>query len=390
MRIAYLDLVGGISGDMFLAVLYEAGVPEEVFEETFARLPGQITWQRETVCVNGLKASRIKIDAQDKGALPQKYEELISLVEKLDFSGPIKNQAKKILKIIFEAEAEAHGKSLEEIHLHELSAYDTLADIFGVLAGLDYLQIKRIYASEIPLGRGIINTSHGKIPVPAPATVNILKGLPVVGIYEDAETVTPTGGALLRVLVSSFGPMPSMVLEKVGVSTGTFIFKSRPNMLRLFLGTPKEPEGLIAETLVEIETNIDDQSPEELAYVTEKLLQAGALDVGFVPFYMKKGRPGLKLWILAEPGLTRDLVEIIFAETRTLGLRIKEVRRLSCLREIKEVDTPWGRVKVKRSLAPFPKFKVEFEDLKRLARLHGIPLFKLRQEIEAFLLTQKF
>ncbi len=385
MRLAYLDLIGGISGDMFLAALHGAGVPKEIFDETFARLPGKIYWQCEKVEVNGLKALRIKIDAYEKGSLPQKYHELISLVERLDFSESIKTQAKEILKIIFEAEAEAHGKTLEEIHLHELSAYDTLADIFGVLVGLDFLGIEGLFASEIPLGRAVIDTSHGKIPIPAPATINILKDLPVVGIPEEAETVTPTGAALLRVLVSNFGPLPSMVLEKIGVSTGTFIFKSRPNMLRFFLGKTENFEELICETLVEIETNIDDQSPEELAYVAEKILEAGALDVGFVPFYMKKGRPGIKFFILAKPNKVLSLTYLVLKETKTLGVRLKEVKRISCERQIEEVSTPWGKVRVKKAKFPCKDFKVEFEDLKNIAEQTNSSIKEIKRKIESYL-----
>ncbi|WP_456371333.1 nickel pincer cofactor biosynthesis protein LarC, partial [Thermodesulfatator atlanticus] len=341
MPIAYLDLIGGIAGDIFLAALLDAGYPEPHLATVLKKLPGGLSFKTENLKINGVSAKKVSIVARTPGVLPQKRTELFSLVDRLPFEQKVLAKAKNILETIFQAEAKVHGENINQVHLHELSAFDTLADIFGVLEGLSYLEVEEVCASEIPLGRGLIHSSHGILPAPAPATLEILKGLPVKGIPEEKETVTPTGAALLKNLVKDFGPFPEMRISKVGYGAGHQKFDTCPNILRFLLG--KRPvEKSNEEKVVELEANIDDKTPEELAFLAEKLMSSGALDVGFTPFFMKKGRPGFKLCVLAKPENTNQLVKIFFSEEASLGVRIREIKRKTCPRQIKKISTPWG------------------------------------------------
>ena len=384
---AYLELVGGLSGDMFLAALLSAGVPEKVFEETLRKLPGGLSLECKAVNLNGLKALRVEVKASAPGTLPNTYPKLKELVRRLPFPPEVLRQAEEMLKALFEAEAEVHGRPLEAVHLHELSAYDTLADLLGVLCGLRHLGVKELYASEVPLGQGLISTAHGRLPAPAPATLKLLEGLPVKGVAVEGETVTPTGAVLLKTLVKDFGPPPPMRLKKVGLGAGHRSFPSLPNLVRLWLGDPPhDTEGVSCETVFELETNLDDQSPEELAHLAALLFEAGALDVGFVPFFMKKGRPGVKLCVLSRPEALKPLLSLIFQECGALGVRFREVRRVVRPRKTKKISTPWGEVRVKSS---GEHFKVEFEDLKRISREKKVPLYLLRQKITAWLIENE-
>ncbi|WP_456370844.1 nickel pincer cofactor biosynthesis protein LarC [Thermodesulfatator atlanticus] len=385
MPIAYLDLIGGIAGDIFLAALLDAGYPETHLATVLKQLPGGLSLKTENLKINGVSAKKVSIVARTTGVLPQKRTELFSLVDRLPFEKKVLAKAKNILETIFQAEAKVHGEDINQVHLHELSAFDTLADIFGVLGGLSYLKVEEVCASEIPLGRGLIHSRHGILPAPAPATLEILKGLPVKGIPEKKETVTPTGAALLKNLVKDFGPFPEMRISKVGYGAGHQKFDTCPNILRLLVGKKRTTENLSGEKVVELEANIDDKTPEELAFLAEKLMSSGALDVGFTPFFMKKGRPGFKLCILAKPENTNQLVKIFFSEETSLGVRIREIKRKTCPRQIKKISTPWGEISVKFAKAPCDSFKIEFEDLKKLSEQTGIPLIKLKKNIESYL-----
>jgi uncharacterized protein (DUF111 family) len=252
---------------------------------------------------------------------------------------------------------------------------------------VEELGIEKIWASPVPVGRGLLQGAHGPLPLPAPAAAEILKGLELYGINEEVETVTPTGAVLLRCLAVGQGPFPRMRLEAVGLGAGHREFVTRPNVLRLFVGAPTVEEDLLCEEVVELEANLDDQTPETLAEAATRLLAAGALDVGFSPFYMKKGRPAYKLQVLACPGDETRLARMIFSETGSLGVRLREIRRLVIPREIQKIQTPWGAVRVKVSWLEGKKFfKPEFEDVKTLAQKEGKPLREMYQELYSFLL----
>ncbi len=380
--LAYLDLIGGFAGNMFLAALLDIGLPKETLAEVLAKLPGKLIFEVKETRKHGLRALHLEIKSQAPGSLPSEYVPLKELIDKLPFSKETISLAQKMIDELFEAEACVHGKPLEEIHLHELSAFDTLADIFGALEGVRYFQFGKIFASPIPLGRGFINSSHGVLPLPAPATLKLLEGLPVYGISVEGETITPTGALILKNLVHSFGPLPSFSVEKCGYGAGTKDFTEVPNLVRLWIGQEKYPKGIASETVMEIETNLDDHNPEDLAHLASILWEAGALDVGFIPFFMKKGRPGIKLCVLVRPEEALQLLSIIFRETGTLGIRIRETRRFIRQRETKLLETPWGILRAKFSGNQL--LKLEYEDLKKLSQERKIPLRELRRQIEAW------
>ncbi len=382
MPILYLDLVGGIAGDMWLAALLDLGLSKETLNHFLRILPGKPKIQARKVSKAGLSALKVEIETKDD-LFPKTYSETMTFLEKLPLKKRIKEKAQEIFQVLFETEAEVHGQSLENIHLHELAAGDTMVDILGVLWALETLNIEKIFVSPIPLGSGLIKSSHGPLPLPAPATLQLLKGFEIYGIEEPVETVTPTGAVLIKTLTEGTAPFPSMTLKKIGIGAGNHEFKTRPNILRLFLGETKLVEGLLWEQVVELETNLDDETPEVLAYAAENLLKAGALDVGFLPFFMKKGRPGHKLVVLARPGEEIKLAQIVLAETGSLGVRIQKVTRLVVPREIKEITTPWGSIRLKIAyFSEGKKFvKPEWEDLKRLAQKTGKPLRELIREV---------
>ncbi len=337
----------------------------------------------ERVTVSGLSALRVRLFAEDSGALPPRFSEFMALLDRLELKAELREKARKIFELIFSAEAWVHGKDPSEVNLHELSAYDTLGDVLGVLYGLHHLGISELYASPLPLGSGLLETAHGRLPHPAPAAVEILRGVPVYGVPEEVETVTPTGAALVRVLARDFGPMPPLRLETVGLGAGTFTLKTRPNILRLFVGAP-EP-AISSEEVVEILCDLDDESPEVLARVAERLLSEGALDAGFLPRTMKRGRPGVRLEALVRPEDVERLSALILEETSTLGVRLRRTERRVLSRRVETVETPYGpvRVKVARTPSGAEKIKPEYRDLARLSEKTGIPLRRLSEEVKA-------
>ena len=382
MRRAYLQAVGGVAGDMLLAAVISAGAPEAELANFLAGLPGRLILQTEHVTVSGLSALRVKLSAAEPGGLPSRFSAFMEMVEGLAIEETLKARAREIFQVIFQAEARVHGRSLSEVHLHELSAYDTLGDVLGVLYGLQLLRVSELYVSPLPLGSGLIETAHGTLPLPAPATLEILREIPVYGIPESFETVTPTGAALVKVLARGFGKMPSMEIEAVGTGAGSSVFETRPNVVRLLVG--RVPEVEVAEEVWEIVTDLDDESPEVLGYLMERLLSAGALDVGFLPRFMKKGRPGVRLEVLSQPEKLEALARLVLEETGTLGVRLRRVERRTLRREIRTVKTPWGtvRVKVARSPEGGLKLKPEYEDLRKIARKSGLPLRRVREEVQ--------
>ena len=383
MRRAWLQAMGGVAGDMFLAALISAGVPEAELANFLACLPGRLILRTERVTVSGLSALRVRLSAEDSGALPPRFSEFMALLDRLELKAGLREKARKIFELIFSAEARVHGKAPSEVNLHELSAYDTLGDVLGVLYGLHHLGISELYASPLPLGSGLLETVHGRLPHPAPAAAEILRGVPVYGVPEEMETVTPTGAALVRVLARDFGPMPPLRLETVGLGAGTFTLKTRPNILRLFVGAP-EP-AISSEEVVEIVCDLDDESPEVLARVAERLLSEGALDAGFLPRTMKRGRPGVRLEALVRPEDVERLSALILEETSTLGVRLRRTERRVLSRRVETVETPYGpvRVKVARTPSGAEKIKPEYRDLARLSEKTGIPLRRLSEEVKA-------
>ncbi len=383
MKVAYFDCIAGVSGDMILGALLDAGLPEATLRECLAalRLDGfELRVQR----VRKHAFSATKVDVLVADDVPERHlADIERLVRQGDLPPAIEEKALGILGRLAQVEADIHGTTPDEVHLHELGGVDTIVDVVGALSGLDALGIERLYASPLPLGRGFTRSAHGRIPLPAPATVALLKDVPVVGSELEVELVTPTGAVLLASLVETFGPMPAMTLRAVGYGAGTRDLPI-PNVLRLLVGEQSPPGEAVTETLAVLETNVDDLNPEIYDYVMARLFEAGALDVFLSPIQMKKNRPATLLRVICRPDDAQTLTAILFAETSTLGVRQQTVARYALPRAMHSVETPYGPVRVKVARwAGGRKASPEYEDCRRLAELHGVPLRQVYRAAES-------
>jgi pyridinium-3,5-bisthiocarboxylic acid mononucleotide nickel chelatase len=374
MKLLYFDCVAGASGDMILAALLAAGLDEAALRARLAnlRLPG-FDLRIDRVQKSGIGAIHVDVLVDDN--LPERHlGDLVGVVESADLPDRVIEKSVGILRRIGRVEAGIHGAPDEEhVHLHELGGLDTLVDVVGGVSGIDLLGVDNVVCSPIPLGRGFVHSAHGRIPVPAPATVALLQGAPVVGSEVEGETVTPTGAALLTSLASSYGPIPAMTLRSAGYGAGRKEW-AIPNVLRVLIGDI-ETKRVQVETLSILETNVDDLNPETYDYVMARLFAAGALDVFLTPVHMKKNRPATLLTALCRPQSVDALSEILFAETSTLGIRRYEVLRTCLPREIRSVETPFGPVRVKvATYGDHEKAAPEYEDCRRAAEAHGVPL----------------
>lgn len=383
MKLAYFDCIAGASGDMILGALLDAGLPEATLRAQLAalHLDGfELNCRR----VDKQGFSALKVDVIVADDVPARHlSDIEAIVRQSDLSEAIKDQAVAIFRRLGEVEAGIHGTTLDRVHLHELGGVDTIIDIVGTLVGLEALGIDRIAASPLPMGRGFGRGAHGQIPLPAPATIALLKGVPVVGSDLDMELVTPTGAVLLNSLVQDFGPIPAMTLTSVGYGAGGRDLPI-PNLLRLLIGEQAGSNQAKLETLEILETNIDDLNPEFYDYIMARLFEAGALDVFFSPIQMKKNRPATLLRILCRPHQVEALIAILFAETSTLGIRHQTVQRHSLARSLHTVETPYGPVRVKIAYTGGEQTKAapEYEDCRRLAAAKGIPLREVYRAAE--------
>jgi uncharacterized protein (TIGR00299 family) protein len=379
--------VAGISGDMILGALLDAGLPLESLQGV---LDGLGLAEAELRCQRVLKGGfgATKVDVCVADDVPARHlSDIEEMVRQSTLPTAIQEQAIAVFRRLGEVEAGIHGTTLDEVHLHELGGVDTMVDVIGTLAGLAELGIERVCASPLPLGRGFVRGAHGRIPLPAPATLALLEGVPVLGSEMDVELVTPTGAALLTSLAESFGPIPAMTLSATGYGAGT---RDRPvpNILRLIVGELGEPsEQVSIESLVKLETNVDDLNPEIYDHVMARLFAAGALDVFLAPVQMKKNRPGTWIHVLCRPSDVHTLEAILFAETSTLGVRQQLVGRHALSRSSQTVETRYGPVQVKiaRWAAGQVKASPEYEDCRRLAEEQGVPLREVYRAAEAAL-----
>lgn len=379
MRIGYFDLIGGASGDMLLGALADAGVPQETLQQAVAalKLPG-VELRFERVNKAYLSALQATITAPRQEA----HRHLPDLLEKVEQSGlerRFKERIARVIQRLAQVEAGIHGMPVEEIHLHELGGDDTLADIAACLVGIEALGLDEVIVSPVPLARGWTKSAHGPLPLPAPATLALLKGVPLRPVEEvEAELVTPTGAVLLTEIAARFGLFPPLTLERVGLGAGRRELPF-PNVLRLWVGEADgRPEGEVVETLTVLEANLDDQSPQVHGYVMERLFAAGALDVTLTPLQMKKNRPGILLSVLCRPETASSLLQILWAETTTLGVRRRSVERVSLPRRFQEVETEFGliRMKVVRWEGG-ERAAAEYEDCRRAAQGCGVPLARV-------------
>ena len=373
--LCYLDAFSGISGDMTVGALLDAGASSSAVIDALESLSTGATFEVEKTKRNGLAASKFKVHLSPD---PQKHRHLphiLALIDRSAISSRAKHNASAIFQKLGDAEAQVHGVPLEKVHFHEVGAADSIADIVGACVALDLLNVDDVCSSAINVGSGTVMTEHGVLPIPAPATANLLAGKPIYARGPAMELTTPTGAAIAATLSSAFGPMPPMRIVSIGHGAGDRDFKDSPNVLRVLIG---ERTGAPESTTVSvIEANIDNSTPEILGYALERLMQAGALDASLSPLQMKKNRPGTLLRVIARPQDQELLAQLVFAETTTLGLRISTAERRIESRRIVEVETKYGKVRIK--VSGQGHFAPEYEDCRSIAAATGTPL----QEIQS-------
>ncbi|MBW2370816.1 MAG: nickel pincer cofactor biosynthesis protein LarC [Deltaproteobacteria bacterium] len=350
--LAYFDCFSGISGDMALGAFIDLGVPVGFLNEAVSALPLKgFELTVGSVQQNGIGAKKAHVRVTECGG-HRDYAHIRGLIE----TSPIEKEKKKMSLSIFECIAEAesriHQCDKESVHFHEVGGVDAIVDIVGTALCVNYLNIHEITCGPVPVGRGFVSTRHGVLPVPAPATIDILKGIPVCGADEEKELVTPTGAAILKGLCTGYGQLPDMIVDRIGYGAGTHQLATRPNLLRIVLGKSDSNAAIGRSTVVVIETTIDDMNPEWYGLLMERLFEDGALDVIWMPVHMKKNRPGTLVQVLCPDYLEDRIARRILNETTTTGLRSHCVRRHLLERELVTVDTRFGAVMVKKIVAP--------------------------------------
>ncbi|MBV8050041.1 MAG: nickel pincer cofactor biosynthesis protein LarC [Acidobacteriaceae bacterium] len=433
MRIAYLDCFSGISGDMFLGALVDAGVPASLLEETIAALNLGARMEISRVNRAAISATKVDVYACGEKDLPQEQyweqrarrehthaqnhepvqllehnyamqeaaphehqrqrglDDIREIIAKAAISDSVKSTAVLIFETLGQAEAKIHNCSLEEVHFHEVGAVDAMVDIVCASAGIEVLCVDEIVCSPLNVGSGTVKCAHGTFPVPAPATLELLKGAPVYSSGVQAELITPTGAAIVKTLAKRFAPFPEVRVEKIGYGAGTREFPDHANVLRLTIGETQASSHVAAEIVSILEANIDDLNPQIFGYVLDRLLEEGALDAFAAPVQMKKNRPGMLLTVLCKPEDTDKVNAVIFRETSTLGVRRREEKRQVLARKFVNVTTRWGTVRIKLGSmnGTVTNYAPEYEDCRRIATEHHVPLKIVMQEaIEKYLQQQ--
>jgi pyridinium-3,5-bisthiocarboxylic acid mononucleotide nickel chelatase len=430
MRIAYLDCFSGISGDMFLGALVDAGVSPKLLEDTVAALDIGARLEISRITRGGMAAIKVDVYARGEKDLPREMfrqqhnhshehahshshddhhhspavETLLSPdapaphdhghgrglkeIREIINQAPIGTQAKATAIRTFEAlgaaEAEIHNTSIDKVHFHEVGAVDAMVDIVCAAVGAEALGVDEWVCSPLNVGGGTVKCAHGTLPVPAPATLKLLKDASVYSSGPQVELVTPTGAAIVKTLATRYGSFPAMKVEKAGYGAGTRDFHDHPNVLRLTIGeaVEKADAHTSRETITVLEANLDDLSPQVLAYASEKLLVDGALDVFSIPVQMKKGRAGTLLTVLCKPEYAERLTKLVFAETTTLGVRRRDEQRQTLARRWENVQTSWGtvRIKIASMNGSISNYAPEYEDCRALAEANRVPLKTVLEE----------
>ena len=369
MKLCYFDAFSGISGDMTVGSLLDAGADWTALESALKSMNLGASFRNEKTKRKGMAASKFSVDAPE-----EKKHRHLPHIEKIIEAGEISDKARANSLAVFrrlgEAEARSHNVPIEKVHFHEVGAIDSICDIVGACVALDSLGVDEVYCSKINVGSGTVNTEHGVLPVPAPATSELLKNCPIYASGPESELTTPTGAALVTTLAKGFGALPAVRMTGQGFGAGDKDFPMQANVLRVLIG--ERTEATETTTVSILEANIDDSTPQVLGYTTERLLEAGALDVTLTPVYMKKNRPGTMLSVIARPEMTDTLAQTIFAETSTLGIRTYEAQRRVMARTTDEVNTPYGVIRVKH--AGNGSFAPEFDDCRKAAVAQGVPL----------------
>jgi uncharacterized protein (TIGR00299 family) protein len=415
MRIAYLDCFSGISGDMFLGALVDAGVSPKVLEDTVAALDIGARLEILKVVRGGISATKVDVYADGEKDLPREVfleqrghdyphehshdhghshedrhdhrrtlTEIRHIIGKAAINSNARSTAIKIFETLGQAEAEIHNTAIDQVHFHEAGAIDAIVDIVCAAVGAESLAVEEWVCSPLNVGGGTVKCAHGTLPVPAPATVKLLQDAPVYSSGPQVELVTPTGAAIVKTLSARFASFPAMKIEKAGYGAGTRDFPQHPNVLRLTIGEaePTDRANTSNDSITVLEANLDDLSPQVLAYAMERLLAEGALDVFSVPVQMKKNRPGALLTVLAKVEDASRLTKTIFAETTTLGVRRREEQRQTLSRRWETVDTTWGpvRIKIANMNGTVSNYAPEYEDCRTLAEAQHVPLRIIMQE----------
>jgi hypothetical protein len=409
-RIAYFDCFCGISGDMILGALVDAGLDPALLRTELDKLKlSNVSVTFETAERRGIRATRAVVHVSDESITPalehhlhihdsadlapthslslsdaphqtmRQYRDIVEILDNSHLDEEVRTRSLQIFERLADAEAEVHGVDRDEVHFHEVGALDAIVDVVGAVAGLRLLEIDQVYASPLHCGTGVVNCAHGMIPVPVPAVVALCRDVPVVQTDIAAELVTPTGAAIITTLAAGFGPLSEFVQGGVGYGAGTRDLDARPNVLRVRLGTSRGTRRHASDEAVLIEANIDDMNPEVYGYLFDRLLEEGAKDVYVTPVHMKKGRPGNVLTVLVDEGQMEDIADLILRETTTIGLRFNRVERRVLERSSQTVSTSLGdlRVKVCSHLDGSQRLAPEYEDCARLARANNIPLLSV-------------
>jgi len=382
LKTAYFDTLSGISGDMSLAALIDAGTPAEWIEKQLNSLgigPVELSTKEARKC--GYRAIHIELKTQPE----TKHRHLHHIDAIIDNSNTLSDRARATAKAIFlklgEAEAKVHGSTLQKVHFHEVGAADSICDIVGVAAALDYLGIERLCASPVPTGHGQITIAHGTVNIPAPATAELLAGIPIRHCNIEAELTTPTGAAILKTLCTSFGPLPSMSIDKIGYGAGTRDLQGQANILRILIGHTSDSTP--TESIAVMETQVDDMTGEELAFALERLRDSGAIDVFTTPIAMKKNRSGQLITVLTNPNDIEKIRDLLWEHTTTLGVRIRIEPRFVLAREEINVSTPWGDVRCKITARKNgdKRCSAEYADLARIAKEKNLPLDVVERKV---------
>jgi uncharacterized protein (TIGR00299 family) protein len=369
LKICYFDAFSGISGDMTVGALLDAGADWPALQAALASLNLGATCRVEKTKRKGIAASKFTVEHEE-----QKKHRHLPHIEKIISAGELSAKARDNALAVFrrlgEAEAISHAVPIEKVHFHEVGAVDSICDIAGACVALDSLGVEEIYCSRINVGSGTVETEHGTLPVPAPATATLLIGKPIYSAGPQTELTTPTGAALMTTLATGFGALPSVRMLAQGFGAGDKDFPMQANVLRVLVG--EKTRAAEATSVTILEANIDDSTPQVLGYAMERLFAAGALDVTLTPVFMKKNRPGTLISAIAAPEMAEELAAVLFAETSTLGLRMISAERRVLAREIAEVETSFGTIRVKYN--DRGGFAPEYEDCRRLAAEKGVPL----------------
>jgi uncharacterized protein (TIGR00299 family) protein len=381
MHIGYFDCYSGVSGDMILGALVDAGLKVEELHAAISGLGvSGITLSAERVKRGAFVGTRVHVRTDEQGHPHRHLPDIEAILDHGDIPNPVRTDAKRIFRRLAEAEAAAHGTAPDRIHFHEVGALDAMADVVGAAWGIRHLGVERLHVSPINLGGGFIQAAHGKMPVPAPGTAALLIGVPAYGSEIQAELTTPTGAAILTSLAATYGPMPSMNVQRVAYGAGGRELREQPNLLRLIIG--EAPGDFDRDQVTVLEATIDDMNPQFFEPLMDRLFEAGALDVFFSPVSMKKSRPGTTLTVLADAAVADRCADLVLTHSTTFGVRAHTATRWKLARDFITVNTSHGSIRVKRGwsgdrvmiLAP------EYEDCRRLAQAAGIPIHVIYDE----------